>query len=548
MADAPVLRDYQLEAVAALRAAYARGQRFCLAELATGLGKTVIACELVRARGPRALVLAHREELLSQTEAKLIAAGIAPERIGWVMANRDEHDADLVIGSVQTLQHAKRRAKLGNDWRTIFLDEAHHAVAKSYRDILFDLAGPNTLTAAFTATANRDGIAEMFGPPVISYGLLPGIEAGWLADLRAKRIVVEGLTFGTVRKSHGDWRSDDLARALLLADAPGVVAKAYREHAEGRPALVFTPTVELAHACAEELVKAGVKAEAVDGTTDRDIRAAVLERYRSGETMVLGNCALFTEGIDLPMCSCVIIARPTLSPLLYAQMIGRGTRIAPGKTDALILDLAGASKRHRLTELRKADGPEQVGLEDLVGVDCDDGESIGEAARRRAEMAPILALLRRLDMVEIDLLGPHGRPTRAELDARKRAGKWIDLGDDAALLDWGASTRVVVTGNDHGYRTSLVSRTGTVGEGGTFVDRLQALSAGEALAKRFGRRPGDESWRAGRSEPAQWGYVRSLWPSVSGDALRRLDRGSCSDLIGALIARRALQRDRESAA
>ena len=133
---------------------------------------------------------------------------------------------------------------------------------------------------------------------------------------------------------------------VLLAKAR--VVAAYQKHAAGRKALVFTPTVDLAHAMAEAFRSGGVNSEALDGKTPEEERRDILQRLHSGETRVVANCAVLTEGFDEPSVDCVIVARPTESKPFYIQMVGRGTRIYPGKVDCLVLDVVGATSRHNL--------------------------------------------------------------------------------------------------------------------------------------------------------------------------------------------------------
>ena len=137
-------------------------------------------------------------------------------------------------------------------------------------------------------------------------------------------------------------------RALLAANAPEQVLEAFQEHARDRKALCFTPTVKTAYAIAEAFQEAGIAAEALDGTTPLDERRAILERLHTGETQVVCNCGVLTEGFDEPSIDCIIMARPTQSRVLYTQMLGRGTRTYPGKPDCLILDVVGVTTSHRL--------------------------------------------------------------------------------------------------------------------------------------------------------------------------------------------------------
>src|SRR5207342_3798151 len=138
------------------------------------------------------------------------------------------------------------------------------------------------------------------------------------------------------------------ARLLLAANAPAHVLAAFQAYAAERKALLFTPTVALAYAMAATFCSAGIAAEALDGTTPLATRRAILQRLHSGATRVVANCAVLTEGFDEPSVDCIIVARPTQSTLLYQQMLGRGTRTYPGKTDCLLLDVVGVSTRHTL--------------------------------------------------------------------------------------------------------------------------------------------------------------------------------------------------------
>ena len=552
----PNLRPYQGDAVRANRAAFAAGQRLCLTALPTGTGKTLVEAELVRVRGPRALFIAHREELLNQAEAKLLAAGIAPDRIGRVMAGRDDFAAPLVLASIQTLSRETRRDRVGagEPFRTIVIDEAHHYPARTYRAAVEALAGPETLVAGFTATPDREGM-EDFGAPVYSRTILDMIGEGWLVDLRALTIELD-MSFRTVRRTAGDYRTDDLARELLKAQAPALVTQAWLEHGEGRQTLIFTPTVEVAYACRDAFRIAEVDADAVDGTTPAEERSAILKRFSAGETTVLANCALLTEGVDIPACSCVVIARPTMSPLLYAQMIGRGTRLAEGKSDCLILDVAGATKRHDLSNLRRGDGPQPINLTKLLGIPVGEGQSVNHAAFLARELAPLLDRIQRVRMTDVDLFGGKRSRSRWEQRQAKEAGAsagvgWIDLDHGMRLLDWGQNTRIIARQDeDETWRLESVSRQGTTRTLYTaFRTEASALARGREMSFELGRRDHAEKlWRGQASGPAQWDYMTALDPSVSLEALKLLDKGQVSDLIGVELARRTYQvKDRETA-
>lgn len=505
------LRDYQTDCCDAIDKAYADGQRYCLVHLPTAAGKTVMFTETIWRRGAPALVIAHREELLDQATEKLIATGIDPRIIGRVMAGDNQHDKAVVVASVQTLARQSRRLPLQHRaWATIVIDEAHHAPAESYQRILADLVGPDTLVLGVTATPDRQGMDDIWGPPVYSRTILEMIDEGWLSELRAKRIDLD-MSFRDMRKSAGDWRADDLAGAILKADGPAIVVQRWMEEAENRQTLVFTPTVDVAHAVAAAFQHEGIDAEAIDGTTAASERAGLVERFKSGETKVLCNCALFTEGVDLPSCACVVIARPTLSPLLYAQMLGRGLRKHPGKDDCLILDLAGASKRHTLDKLKQADGP--VTVDAIIGLPVGpDGIQRGNPERDNQVQA-LLDQVKHVRMIEVD---PFGRD-------HERGPAFLRVGDRGLMLPCHDGRSFVVEG-------VTVWRFGTAGEPArtwTASSHEGALQMAASLARGYGRSPR----KKGEPTDNQVNYLLSLRPELKREAVLQLTSAQVSDAI-----------------
>jgi ATP-dependent helicase IRC3 len=374
------VRPYQQEAIDAIAAAEARGIRRPLLALPTGTGKTVVFAHLIRQRGGRSLVLVHRDELLWQAAEKLQVIAPALE-LGMVKAARDEVDAPCVLASVQTISRETRLARLPRGFQTVIVDEAHHGVAETYRRVLaamgsFEANGP--LTLGVTATPMRGdqvGLNAVFQEIVYQQSILEMILAGYLADLRGVQVGLQ-VDFRRLHTRAGDFIESELDDLLLEADAPEHICTAYREHAQGRKALLFTPTVSLAMRMAAALRADGVAAEMLCGETPLGERRAILQRLRSGETRVVCNCAVLTEGFDEPSVDSIIIMRPTKSPTLYTQMIGRGTRLFPGKDDCLVLDLVGATSRHDL-----------MNVASLAGLPLDflqNGESLAEGAERQA--------------------------------------------------------------------------------------------------------------------------------------------------------------------
>lgn len=404
------LREYQREAIDSVFKAWSDGMQRPAIVLPTGAGKTVVFSALVKRyqeysgspgwkHGARVVILAHRDELVDQAIAKLRAV-MPGVNVGKVKAESNDLNADVMVCSVQTLASKKRREDLllgEMAWGSIGLiitDECHHAAAASYKKI-YD-AFPDALQLGVTATmarGDRQGLGDVWEDVVYSRSILWMISKGYLTDVRTKHIdlthktfdrpdirpgeiAVEGLDFSKIKSSRGDWAAGDLGRALMEAEADTAIARAYKEHAGDRQGIVFTPTVETACAAAEALTEAGIRSAVITGDTPKDERHHFYEQYRRGVFQTLVSCMVLTEGFDMPQAEVAVIARPTQSAPLYTQMVGRVLRPYPGKTEALVLDLVGASA-NKLRTL--------IDLEPGTVKAVRDGESLAEALIREEE-------------------------------------------------------------------------------------------------------------------------------------------------------------------
>ncbi|MDP9949153.1 MULTISPECIES: DEAD/DEAH box helicase [Streptomyces] len=373
-------RPYQVKAIDALTAGWAVSNNNRLAVvLPTGAGKTVVFANLIsgmlnQLNGRRALVIAHSKELIDQAAEKIRA--VRPDlRVGIVKAQfNDHHDVDVIVASIQTLA-VERRRKAIQDIGLIIVDECHHAAARTYMETLEHFgAWRGVPVAGFTATMTRQngGLAEVWEEVVFTLDILDMIRDGYLVDVRGKRVVVEGLNLDKVKTRNGDLADGQLGQALDDSGAADVVADAYKEFASDRPGVVFTPTVATAQTMADAFNDAGIPAATIWGDMPKEARQTALKWYENGDVQVLTNCMVLTEGFDAPWTSCVVIARPTKSPGLYCQMVGRGLRLHEGKQSALVLDVLGASTRHKLAS-----------IVDLTGKDVSapkEGQSLGEAS------------------------------------------------------------------------------------------------------------------------------------------------------------------------
>jgi superfamily II DNA or RNA helicase len=381
MSDLLKLRDYQEDAVTKTFEAFALGTNRPAVVLPTGAGKTVIfswiANKWVRERKSRVLILVHRDELATQTVEKLHA--VAPGlKVGVVKGSRNEYGkVDVIVGSVQTLRRQGRRIPILNIGLVI-VDEAHHAAAESYVQILdhFGCFTGQTPAVGFSATlvrSDKGDLSEVWERVVCRRDILDLIPAH-LCDVRGKLVTVDGLTLSEIKTSGGDFSEASLTDALLTSEAQTFVVNAFFEHARDRKTIVFTPTVEAARAFNAAFVAAGVRSAVVWGSMPTEERRLVLKRFQSGDLEVIVNCMVLTEGFDEPSASCAIIARPTKSAALYVQMVGRVLRKHPGKRDALVLDVVGASQDHKLATLADLTSRRVEVIEP--------GESLMEAATR----------------------------------------------------------------------------------------------------------------------------------------------------------------------
>lgn len=336
------LRPYQKEDIATIES-HGAGKYLC--QLATGLGKTVTFASLPR-QG-RSLILAHREELITQP----VKYYNCP--VGIEMAESVSNGEEVVCASVQSL--VRRVDKFTPDtFDTIIVDECHHASGGTYQKILNHFKPRRVL--GFTATPNRAdgvGLEVVFDKIIIKRDLKWGIEQGYLSRIIAKRINI-GYDLTGVHSKMGDYAINELERAVNVDGANEAIAEAVKNIAE-MPVLIFAVDVKHAEAIAKKIPGA------IALSANSKNRSEVVSAYKKGEIPVLVNCALFTEGTDLPNTRTILIARPTKSISLYTQMVGRGTRLSEGKTECLLIDCVGS------TNLPLCTAPSLLGL-DLDGV------------------------------------------------------------------------------------------------------------------------------------------------------------------------------------
>lgn len=368
------LRPYQIDAVEAVIAARKRGVLRMLLSLPTGSGKTVIFAELIRRARRDVLVLAHRDELLTQAKQKIEAALLRANDSRLVEVERGQSraskNASVLVASIRSLHEGRiGKALAGRNIALVIYDECHHAVADANRRVLeaigvFDPQWPGTLVG-FTATTRRaDGraLGEVFQEIVAERSLQQMIADGYLRALRGLRIETK-VSLAGVEMRGDDFDQDALEDAVDVETRNKLVARSITELCRDRRTIAFCVGVRHAeHLCAA-LNRMGVRAGIVCGEMPKADRQRTLSMFREGRLQVITNVGVLTEGFDDPGVSAIAMVRPTRSESLYLQCVGRGMRLDPAAKDCLVLDFVDLSALDIITTATLDAGPTRAGPE-----------------------------------------------------------------------------------------------------------------------------------------------------------------------------------------
>lgn len=427
------LRPYQQQALQQILTGFNEfGKQ--LAVLPTGAGKTVLFSHLAASILPkRTLILCHRDELIEQAISKLHSAtGIVADK------EKAEHyasmDAQVVVGSVQSLQGNRLKRWPQDHFGLVVADEGHHAISASWQRVLnhFD---QHAWILAVTATPDRGdkkNLGAYFENVAFEISLFDLINQGYLSRISVQSIPLS-IDLNKVRQTAGDFNEADLGDALqpYLRE----IALAIREAAAFRRTLVFLPLIATSKEFVRICNEVGVTAAHVDGYSPD--RKEILQRFANGEFELLANAMLLTEGFDDPGIDCVTILRPTKSRVLYCQMTGRGTRVAPCKRNLLLLDFLWLHEKlnlirpahliatndlqaEEMTEItQKAGGETQLDLEGLATEaqrmrEKKLQEALAQKAKRKAKTIDAMEFCLSLHQPDIaeweDAMPWHGNP------------------------------------------------------------------------------------------------------------------------------------------
>jgi ATP-dependent helicase IRC3 len=554
------LRPYQQECLEAIEHGRKTGVRSGLIVLPTGCGKTTVFAELIsRMSGEpdfEALILAHREELLSQGANRIAEQNPSLIISTEAGSSRAVHGADVVVAGVQTIGRPNTDRLSWLRPQLIVTDEAHHAAADTYVTVYrrFGVWEPdvNVFHLGVTATPHRldnkplhGSEQAIFDEVLFKYTLRDAIRDKWLCDLRGYRTMAEGLDLSGVKKTAGDYNQGQLQEKMNTDPVNEHAFKSWADVARDRQTIVFCTGVQHARDMAEVFRSRGIAAASIDGGMRQDDRARILRQFKSREIQVLTNVDIATEGFDYPALDCVLLLRPTQSWALYTQMVGRGTRLSPGKTDCIIIDVVGNTDRHNLGKQPKQGPATLAGLVGLPEQMDLEGHSLEEAIElfEGLDEKTQAALLKRcvnfsgltVKLQEVDLLAELEVPQ--ELDTASFS--WLKTGNDRYLLEFGDSgaeskREAHVYADQLGrWQMHLTSSTRDeliflgvdLNESVLLAERkLKAQFAGiGALCTR------DAKWKAGSPTAKQIGLLKRL--KVSDEMIQGLTKGTASALI-----------------
>lgn len=328
------LRPYQSKLISDIRTSAVSGHKAVVAVLGCGGGKSVIQAEIARSatnKGNRVLFLVHRKELCEQITRTFTAQGV-----------------DMELCSVSMVQTVSRHIDRIKPPKVIITDEAHHSTANTYKKIYN--AFPDALRLGFTATPCRlgsGGLGEVYSK------LITSVSTKWLIDNHYlspyKYYSVKLADTSGLHVKAGEYKADEIAELMQSKEIYGETVKQWERLAKGKKTIAYCASVEAAEQTAEQFRQAGYTAASLSGSTPKELRTRIMQDFRESRIMILTNCELFGEGLDVPDCECTVLLRPTQSLTLYIQQSMRSMRYMPDKT-AIIIDHVGNCYLHGLPD------------------------------------------------------------------------------------------------------------------------------------------------------------------------------------------------------
>jgi superfamily II DNA or RNA helicase len=332
------LRQYQVDSINDLRKAILKGHKRIVLQLATGGGKTTIASEMIRKaneKGKKCLFLADRIELVEQTSKRLDYEGIDH---GIIMGNHERYKPHS-INQVCSPQTLARRATPDAD--LVIIDECH--VAYGIHKKMMQ-AMPNTVFIGLSATPFTKGLGKLYSNLVVGATTTKLTDEGYLVPVKVFAPSKPDLT--KLRTVAGDYDEKELFARVNKPKLVADIVDTWIKRGENRPTIGFAVNVLHSQALCEQFKDRGIRAAHIDSYMPTKLREQLVNDFKDGYIKVLFNVGILDKGFDYPEASCLIMARPTKSLMLYIQQAGRVLRPHPTKEDAIILDHAGNTQAH----------------------------------------------------------------------------------------------------------------------------------------------------------------------------------------------------------
>lgn len=347
------LRQYQIDAIAKLRAVMSNGKRRVILQAPCAFGKTILACEIaLRAieRGKHVLFLNDRRDLVFQSYQKFVDYGLGNETAILMAGEKAELKRPIQIASIQTYHRRLNLEELSrNPWfyqaELVIYDEAHTSTARTRKNIL-ELYNDKYILglSATPCRADGTGLGSVFQEIIVSTGIKELTEMGYLVPM--VYYAPDKPDLDRLRIIAGDYERRELGERVNKPKLVGSIFDNWVAKAGNRQTIIFAVNVKHSRHLRDHFLERGVRAEHIDAHTPDDERAGIYARFEAGDTQVLVNVGICTEGSDLPFVSCIVLARPTKSLGRYIQMAGRGVRPCSGKQDCILLDHAGIIAEH----------------------------------------------------------------------------------------------------------------------------------------------------------------------------------------------------------
>jgi superfamily II DNA or RNA helicase len=346
------LRDYQLLGIDNIMKAW-EDCRSVLFQMPTGTGKTTLFCELVRKftkelyPTQKVLIITHRKELVEQAFNRLVSDFHLTT--GAISSNFiSNYSAQIQVASIQTLV---RRVEHQKDiFSLVIIDEAHHALASTYRQLWNYYPSAKFLGVTATPTrTNGQGFQDLFDKIVVSNSIKWFIKNNHLADTRYYANHTPDVS--NIKLKAGDYDETELSEIMQDNSVMADLVQSYRDFADEKKIIVFAVNRAHSNKIVEKYISCGYSAKSIDTYTSSEERQKIVQDFRDNKFKILCNVNIFTEGFDCPDVDAVQLARPTKSLTLFLQQVGRCMRPHKNKIYGIVLDNAGLWKEHGLPKM-----------------------------------------------------------------------------------------------------------------------------------------------------------------------------------------------------